>query len=82
MALSAAAESWLLLLYLPLAFSCCRESHTGDRFPHRTHHPPCAPYISPCCPGPLVVDFPILLPTGSCQHTIGSFRMESGGRVL
>lgn len=33
MALSAAAESWLLLLSHPLAFSCCRESHTKGSAP-------------------------------------------------
>ncbi|CAI9564450.1 unnamed protein product [Staurois parvus] len=92
MAPSAAAESWLLLLSLLLAFNCCRESHTGDWFQYMPSVTPITLSVHHtflrCCPGPPVcpypcsaAGFPPFLPTSSCKQTIGSFRMESGGRV-
>ncbi|CAI9581191.1 unnamed protein product [Staurois parvus] len=82
MALSAAAESWLLLFSLPLALNCCREPYRGPvpviaSLPHSS--PSLCTIHSPAAQAPLAVGFPPLLPTGSCKHTIDFFRMESGG---
>ncbi|CAI9583978.1 unnamed protein product [Staurois parvus] len=69
-----------------LVFSCCRETYRGSVpviGPPWLYPSPslCTIHFLLLPRTPLAAGFPPLLPIGSCNHTIGSFRMESGGRV-